>query len=208
MIKVWGRMNSINVQKVVWTINELNLLYERFEAGMEHGVVDTSAYRAMNPNGLVPCIEDDGLVLWESNAIVRYLAAKHAHGREPLWPADPTRRALSDRWMDWQATMLYPAMHAAFVGLVRTAPEHRDIDAINQSIALFETKMAILDAQLANHEFLGGADFTMGDIPCGCVVHRWLHMPSQRQSWPNVERWYRSISARPAARAALILPIT
>lgn len=208
MMKIWGRSNSINVQKVVWAANEFGLPYQRIDAGMEFGIVKTPDYLTKNPNGLVPCVEVDGLTLWESNAIVRYLASRHPQSHEPLWPTDPGLRVLADRWMDWQTTTLYPAMHAAFIGLVRTPPERRNAEAIETSIALYETKMAILDAQLAQNEFLAGADFPMGDIPCGAVVHRWLHMPVERKPWPNVERWYRSIAARPAARTALILPVT
>lgn len=208
MLKIWGRLNSVNVQKIVWAAHELDLPFERIDAGMQFGIVKTPDYLAKNPNGLVPCVEVDGLTLWESNAIVRYLAAKHPQAHEPLWPADAAHRVLADRWMDWQTTTLWPAMHAAFIGFFRTEPEKRDDKAIAASVALTEQKMAILDAHLAMNEFLGGADFTMGDIPCGCAVHRWMHMPAAREHRPNLERWYRSIAARPAAAQALILPIT
>src|SRR5215203_5497868 len=134
MLTLWGRVNSINVQKVHWRLEELGLAYDRIEAGREFGVVDTPEYRRMNPNGLVPTIEDDGFVLWESNAIVRYLAAK---------------RADADRWMDWQATTFTPATGPAFHGLIRTASEQRDASAIAQSIAKAEPMAALLDAHLA-----------------------------------------------------------
>ncbi|WP_342361977.1 glutathione S-transferase family protein [Terrarubrum flagellatum] len=208
MLKIWGRLNSINVQKVVWAAAELGLPFERIDAGMQFGVVDTPEYLAKNPNGLVPCVEDDGLVLWESNAIIRYLAAKHADRKPSLWPADPARRALADRWMDWQHTTLSPAINAAFVGLVRTPPEKRDQAAIDASIALYEQKSAILDAHLASHEWVGGDAFSMGDIPVGAVAHRWLNMPVTPQPRPHIERWYKAIRNRPAAGQALILPVT
>src|SRR5829696_9275573 len=124
MLTLWGRVNSINVQKVHWCLKELGLAYDRIEAGREFGVVDTPEYRRMNPNGLVPTIEDDGFVLWESNVIVRYLAARHGAGR--LYPDDLRVRFDAERWMDWQATTLWPALRPVFIGLVRTPVAERD----------------------------------------------------------------------------------
>lgn len=206
MLKIWGRINSINVQKVVWAAGEVGQPFERIDAGMAYGVVDTLEYRAKNPNGLVPCLEDGDLVLWESNAIVRYLAAQYAPGT--LWPTDPKVRAQADKWMDWQATSFYAAMHPAFMGLVRTPPEKRDQAAIEASIVKFEAAMAILDAQLAKSAFAAGASFGMADIALGVVAHRWLNMPVTRKPAPNVARWYGMIAARPAAEPALPLPVT
>lgn len=208
MLTIWGRLNSINVQKVVWIAGELNLSFTRHDAGMQYGITKTPDYLAKNPNAVVPCIEDDGLILWESNVIVRYLAAKYGAEMPSLWPADPAARALADRWMDWQTTTAYPAMHVAFYNLVRTAPENRDLAAMQASIDSYEDKMRILDAHLAKSPFVGGAEFTIGDIPIGTVVHRWLHMPLERQPRPHIERWYQAIAARPAAKTALILPVT
>ena len=146
MITLWGRKNSINVQKALWCIEELGLAYERIDAGRGYGVTDTPEYRRMNPNGLVPTIEDDGFVLWESNAIVRYLCSKHSAGE--LCPADPKVRADTDRWMDWQATAFTPAFGPIFHGLVRT-PGSRTREEIDAAIAASEGFAAILDAQLA-----------------------------------------------------------
>ena len=207
MLTIWGRLNSINVQKVVWVAGELGLPFQRHDAGMQYGITKTPEYLAKNPNAVVPCIEDDGFVLWESNAIVRYLAAKYAGANPALWPADPAARALADRWMDWQTTTAYPAMHASFSGLVRTPPDKRDHAAIAASIEAFEDKMRILDAHLGQSKFMGGEDFTIGDIPIGTVVHRWLHMPVERQARPHIARWYQDIFARSAARQALLLPV-
>src|SRR6202140_854311 len=131
MLTIWGRSNSVNVQKVLWCCEELPRGYERIDAGGPFGVVSTPRYLNLNPNGLVPTIEDDGFVLWESNAIVRYLAAKHASGS--VWPSDPHERADADRWMDWQTTTLQPAMGPAFVHLVRFPPEKRDATAVDPS---------------------------------------------------------------------------
>jgi glutathione S-transferase len=202
---VWGRISSVNVQKVMFCVAELGLAHERREAGGAFGVVGTPEYRAMNPNGLVPTVEVDGLVLWESNAIVRYLCARHGAGS--YWPDDPGQRALADRWADWQQTSLNPAMHAAFHGLVRTPPEKRDAAAIDASRDKTERLLAILDAHLAQNAWLGGERMTFAEFCLGPSVHRWLNMPVERQSRPHVERWYASWYARPGSAAAMPLPV-
>ncbi len=199
-------MSSINVQKVVFAAEDLGLAYERKEAGGQFGVVDTPEYRAMNPNGLVPVLDDDGLVLWESNAIVRYLAARY--GQDTLWLQEPAQRALCDRWMDWQTTALNPAFGPAFVNLVRTPPEKRDAAAVEASRAKAEIFLGILDRQLEGRPYIEAGRLTIADIAVGPAVHRWLNMPVARQGRPNVERWYASLYARPAAKVAMPLPVT
>ena len=206
MLKIWGRISSVNVQKVVWAADEMGLAYERVEAGGAFGKTKTPEYLAMNPNSLVPVIEDDGFVLWESNAIVRYLAHKHARGT--LWPDDDRKRADADRWMDWQATAYTPAMWAAFWQLVRTSPEKRDAKAVETSLAKTEQASEILEAALADREFITGESFTMGDIPIGCATHRWLNMPVWRVARPNIERWYATLKARPGGAKVLATPLT
>jgi glutathione S-transferase len=205
MITLWGRKNSINVQKALWCIEELGLPYERIDAGRGYGVTDTPEYRRMNPNGLVPTIEDDGFVLWESNAIVRYLCSKHSAGE--LSPADPKVRADADRWMDWQATAFTPAFGPIFHGLVRT-PGSRTREEIDAAIAASEGFAAILDARLADRRYVAGDTFTMGDIPLGAAAFRWLNLPIERQPRPNLERYIKEILARPAGRKVLLLPLT
>jgi glutathione S-transferase len=205
MIRLWGRLTSINVQKVVWCLDELGLPYERIDAGGAFGIVDTPEYRRLNPNGRVPTIEDDGFVLWESNAIVRYLAAKHAQAG--LCPADDRVRADADRWMDWQATGFSPAMRDAFWQLVRTPQDQRDHAAIERSARECEDYAAILDAHLQRREFVAGATFTIGDIAAGASAHRWLHLPIGRIPRPALRRWYDRVASRPGARQALLLPI-
>ena len=205
MLTLWGRTNSINVQKVQWCLEELGLAYKRIDAGREFGIVDTAEYRRMNPNGLVPTIEDDGFVLWESNAIVRYLAAKHGAGS--LWPDNPHTRADADRWMDWQATAFTPAQGPAFHGLVRTAPDKRDETAIAQSIAKAEPFAALLDAHLGGRRFVAGDAFTAGDIAVGAAVHRWLNLPTAREKRANLERYHAELLRRPAAAKVLVTPI-
>jgi len=204
-LTIWGRMNSINVQKVVWAAEEMELGYERHDAGMAFGIVNTPEYRAMNPNGLVPVIDDGGFVLWESNTIVRYLAS--AHGTDTLWPEDPVERADGERWMDWQATSFYPAYAPAFMGLVRTAPDKRDMAAIEASRAKAETLLAVLDAHLAGRDYLG-ARFGVAELALGPTVHRWLNMPVARLPRPHVEVWHRRILSRPSAACFSALPVT
>jgi glutathione S-transferase len=206
MLRLWGRNSSINVQKVLWTLDEIGLAYERIEAGGAFGVVATPEYKRMNPNSLVPVIEDEGFVLWESNAIVRYLAARHAEGT--LWPRDLRLRADVDRWMDWQATTCTPAMRDAFWQLVRTPPEKRDSAAVEASRVASEKAMAILDAHLAGRAHVAGDSFSPADIVLGCAVHRWLNLPLAREPRPNLERWYATLKARPGAAQVLSLPVT
>ena len=206
MLKLWGRTSSINVQKALWCLKETGIAFEQTEVGGKFGGVDTPEYKAMNPNSRVPTIVDDGFVLWESNAIVRYVSEKYASGT--LWPTDRRVRADADRWMDWQATMFNPAMHSGFWGLIRTPKEQQDAAAIQRSLDDTAKMMAILDAQLADRRFITGDTFTMGDIPIGCGVHRWLNLPAERPARPNIERWYGELMQRPAVKGVLTTPIT
>lgn len=206
MLKLWGRLNSINVQKVVWAAREAGVAFERTDAGAAFGVVDTAWYGALNPNRLVPVIDDDGFVLWESNVIVRYLCAKYAAGR--LYPDDLKLRFDAERWMDWQQTTLNPAGRDAFMQLVRTAAEKRNAALIEQSRAKSEPLLRMLDAHLASRRYLTGDEFTMADIPIGCQIHRWYGLPLARPTLPDLTRWYEDVSSRAAARSVLTLPIT
>lgn len=206
MRRLWGRTNSVNVQKVLWCLLELDLPFERVDAGGPHGIVDTLAYRALNPNGFVPTLEEDGFVLWESNAIVRYLAAADEAGR--LWPGGARDRADADRWMDWQATTFTPAMGDAFRHLVRRSPAERDEAVVARSLAEAETGAAILDAHLAGRDHVAGAAFGVADIAVGCAAHRWLNLPAAVTERPALRRWYEGLLARPAARTVLTTPIT
>ena len=205
MLKIWGRLSSVNVQKVMWAVRELALPHERIEAGGQFGVVDTPGFRRMNPNGQVPVIDDGGFVLWESNAIVRYLSSRYGEGT--LWPADRCARSNTDRWMDWQATEWQPAMLQAFLGLVRTPEEKRDPAAIAASAAKANAKALILEQALQDREFVGGAQITMGDIVLGCAAHRWLGTPMERPAAPALSAWYRRLMMRPAVQGILTLPL-
>jgi glutathione S-transferase len=206
MLKIWGRVNSINVQKVMWAVGELALPHERLDAGMQYGRVDEPWYRAMNPNGRVPTIEDDGFALWESNAIVRYLARKYGVGT--LAPAGFENSASADRWMDWATTTMAPLMTTLFWGYIRTAEDKRDLKALNESRLQMEPVMAILDANLATRDFVAGDHFTMGDIPAGCFVHRWFALPMERGHHRHVAAWYERLSKRAAYRQHVMMSLT
>jgi glutathione S-transferase len=213
-LQIWGRMTSINVKKVIWTAQELGLDFERHEAGGVHGVVKTPAYMALNPNSQVPVLEDGDYVLWESNVITRYLCAKQAktathakHATGQLYPENLRERFDAERWMEWQQTLVNPASRPGFWHLVRLPPEQRDATVVAQSNAAVEPLMAILDAHLANRRFVVGDRFTMADIPLGCEVHRWFGLPQARAARPNIERWFATLLARPAAKGVLDLAL-
>jgi len=208
MIKIWGRNNSINVQKVMWAVGELKLPHERIDIGGSFGKNREPPYLAMNPNGLVPTLEEEnGFILWESNAIVRYLAAKHGAGT--LAPSDPRARARAGQWMDWQLSVASPAMFQAFWGLIRTPPEKRDQAAIAESQKKTTEAMAIVDAELAKTAYLADDEFSMGDIPVALVAFRFRQIVPQRPPLPHLERWYREIEKRPAFRDhVLAVPLT
>ncbi len=205
MLKIWGRLSSINVQKVVWAAGEVGQAFERIDVGGPFGGLDTPEFRALNPNGQIPVLEDGDFRLWESNSIVRYLAARH--GTASIWEADAARRAEAERWMDWMLSELQPALAPVLWGVVRKVPAYTDPKIIAEGMQRAETLMAILEAQLADQPFLAGGRLGVADITVGCGVHRWLNMPVERIERPVVQRWYAALLARPAAQAALPLPI-
>ena len=205
MLRIWGRVNSVNVKKVLWLAEELGLKYERVDAGMQFGMVNTPEYRKMNPNSLVPTIDDDGFVLWESHAIVRYLAAKHGAGT--LWPADLKQRADSDRWMDWTFTF-QAALRAVYWGLVRTPPEKRDPQAIEDGRRKCAELLAIPDHYLASKPYFAGNSLTIGDIPLGCHVQLWMRLPIERPAHRNLQHWFDRLCARPAFKKIVDIPLS
>lgn len=205
MLRIWGRTNSVNVKKALWAAEELRLPYERIDAGMQHGVTRTPEYMRMNPNSLVPTIDDDGFILWESHSIVRYLCAKHAAGT--LWPTDLKARADAERWMDWAFTF-QSAMRAVFWGLIRTPPEKRDTKAIEEGCRKSAELLAVPEQTLAKQPYLAGSGFTMADIPLGCEVQRWMRVPIERPRLPAVEGWFERLCARPAFKKIVDLPLS
>jgi glutathione S-transferase len=206
MLKIWGRLSSINVRKVVFTAQEIGIPFERIDAGAAFGIVQTPEYLAKNPNGLVPVLEDDQIQLWESNVIVRYLCARHA--ADTLYPLALPRRFDAERWMDWQQTTLNPAGRVAFMQWIRTPLDRRDPDAIARSVAATEPLFAVVDQHLARHPFIAGDRITMADIPIACEVHRWINLPQPRTPRPHLDRWYESMLARPASRGVLDIELT
>lgn len=198
MLKIYGRNTSSNVQKVMWAIGELGLPHERLDVGGRFGGNREPAYLAMNPNGLVPTLQDGDFVLWESNAIVRHLA--HRHGAGTLEPADWRTRAQADKWMDWQLSVVAPAIFAAFWGLIRTPAEQRDHAAIAASQAKTAETMKILDAQLGRTRFVAGDAFSMGDIPLGVMAYRFRQLCPERPALPHLESWYARLQERKAFR--------
>lgn len=206
MLKIWGRANSINVQKVLWCCGELGLEYERIDAGNDFGVTGTPEYRALNPNGLVPTIEDGDIRLWESNVIVRYLA--HKNGDAQLCPPDIGTRFDAERWMDWQATVFWPVLRPLFIQLIRTQPAKRDAAVISRGEDLSLAAMRILDARLSDRRFLAGATFSMGDIPAAATVHRWYALDIRHPELPNVRRWYDLMRQRRSFQEVVLTPLS
>jgi glutathione S-transferase len=208
MLKVWGRNTSSNVQKVMWALAELGIPCERIDIGGPFGKNNEPAYLALNPNAVVPTLEEeDGFTLWESNSIVRYLGAKHGAGT--LEPADLRTRFSAQRWMDWQLSVANGAIFPVFWGLIRTPPEKRDEKSIEAGKAKCAAAIKILDDQLANTRFIAGDDFCYGDIPIGPFVYRYFRLVPDHPPFPNVERWYAEICARkPFKENVLDVPFT
>jgi glutathione S-transferase len=205
MLKLWGRTNSLNVQKVLLCLNELKLPFERFDAGMQFGVVKTPEYLRMNPNSNVPTLQDGDFILWESNVIVRYLSSLHSPDR--LWPTDARERAEAERWMDWQQTVHNPSLTTVFWNLVRH-PGSIGEKEFAQACERTERAMDILEARLRESKWLGGEHFTMADCALAPGIHRYLHLPAEHPQRPDVQRFYDAVLARPGAREILLLPLT
>jgi glutathione S-transferase len=210
MLKVWGRTTSSNVQKVMWALGEIGVPCERIDVGGPFGKTREPDYLAMNPNALVPTLqEEDGWVLWESNSIVRYLAAKYQ--ARILEPTDLRVRAQAQKWMDWQLSVAGPAIFPLFWGLVRTPPEKRDPAAIAAGRQKTGEALMIFDAQLAKTRFAASDAFSYGDIPLGPIVHRYLSLvpPAERAPIKNVERWYAELCTRPPFKQHVVdIPLT
>lgn len=208
MVKIWGRHNSINVMKVVWTAEELGLSYERVDVGGPFGRLDGPAFGALNPNRKIPVLEEGGLVLWESNTIVRYLAA--SRGADGLLPGNPARRAVVEKWMDWVLTELNPAISTMFVQMIRVPEGRRDLDAVRAAVPVADDRWRLLDAVLARQPYVAGDGFTAADLAVGPFVHRWYHLPPPvtRAELPHVRDYYERLRERSAYLAHCCLPLT
>ena len=202
-MELYGRLSSCNVQKVVWALEELGLAYERIDAGGQFGGLDTPEFLTLNPHGKVPVLVDGDIAIWESDAIVRYAAAKHGAGS--LWPQDLAERAIADAWMAWAAAKLYPDWIALFWKHVRTPAPARDVEVIAQHHAAAVAAFAVLDRHLAGRDYVAADHLTMADIPAGMMLYRWFEMEIDRPDMPNLEAWYARLLARPAYRPSICI---
>jgi glutathione S-transferase len=206
MLKIWGRTDSSNVQKVLWCCGELGLDFDRVDLGGKFGGNKEKPYLEKNPNGLVPTLEDGDFILWESNSIMRYLVDKYGHGR--LLPSAPEGRADANRWMDWQLTTLGPAIVPLFWGLVRTPTDKRDPKTINSALEKTSNAWKIVDHQLTNRSYIVGDDLTLGDIPLGVWAYRWFNLPIERPKFANIDGWYQRLCKRPPYQQHIMIPMT
>lgn len=204
MLKVWGRRTSINVQKVMWAVGELGLAHQRFDYGGEFGKLDTPEFGQLNPNRLVPTIEDEGIVLWESNAIVRHLGQRY--GRGTLSPNDEQTYAKADAWMDWALTSLYgDVISTCFLQLVRTPASERNPGLVEVAAKRAGEKLAILNRQLSGRHFIMGDQLTIADIGVGTLMYRYYNLTIPRPPLANVEVWYKRLTQRPAYQAHVMV---
>jgi glutathione S-transferase len=207
MLKIWGRKNSSNVRKALWVAEELGLEYEAINAGGAFGVNDQPEYLARNPNGVVPMIEDGDFVLWESNTIVRYLAAQYAPD-STLCPSSAKARAEQDKWMDWTTSTFAVPFKTVFWGVLRTPAEQQEWAQINAAKATIEGMLRIVDKTLSTQPYLSGNEFGMGDIPLGSFIYAWFEMPIERTDLPHLKAWYERLQQRPAYRTAVMTALT
>ena len=207
-LTIWGRSNSVNVQKVLWCLGELGVSYERIDAGMQFGRNNEPEYLAMNPNGRVPTLVDGDYVLWESNSVMRYLCMAHGKGT-PIYPEAPRRRAAVDRWLDWTLSTVQPVDRPVFWALVRTPKEKQDMVQIQKDADAEAPVWAIADRQLSARRHLEGDDFTIADIAVGAFARRWLGFTGiNKPRFEHVERWYADIAARPSFAEQLATPMS
>ena len=207
-LKIWGRPNSVNVQKVLWCLRELDLAYERIDAGMQFGRNNEPDYLAMNPNGRVPTLVDGDYVLWESNSIMRYLCLAYGKGTL-IYPEAPRQRAAVDRWLDWTLSTVQPVDRPVFWALVRTPPEQRDMAAIQKDADAEAVVWRIADNHLATRRFIEGDEFTIADIAIGAYARRWLGVEGIiRPKQPYLERWLKNLASRPGFAEFIARPMS
>jgi glutathione S-transferase len=206
MLKVWGRNNSVNVKKVLWCAAELDIETESIPAGGHFGIVNDAAYRALNPNGRVPTIDDDGVVLWESNTIVRYLAARYGNGR--LLSDDVIARAQGEKWMDWATTSIAGPFRDVLWNAVRLPVKERSATTLEAGVKACSQLFAIADSALRQQPYLSGGRFGVGDIPIGCFAYGWHQMPIERPELPHLAAWYQRLTERPAYKKTVMIPLS
>ena len=204
MLEIWGRKNSSNVIPVMWTVAELGLEHTRHNVGGSFGGLDSDAYGALNPNRTIPTLNDNGLVLFESNAIVRYLSRTYGVGS--LWPEDATSLAQADQWMEWYKVNVMMSLMQVFFGLVRTAEEQRDLQKVAEHASVVGQKMQVMEQQLTGQHYLVGNTLSMGDIIAGAFTHKFFTLDIQRPELPNVQAWYARLCEREAYRTHAMAP--
>jgi glutathione S-transferase len=203
-LTLWGRLSSCNVQKAMWLLEELALPYAHVNAGGDFGGLDDPGYLAMNPHGRVPTLKDGDVVVWESEAILRYLAARY--GVPELWSGDAAERAAVDQWLAWTAASLYRDWIDLFWARVRTPPERQDAETIEALRHRTADRYAFLDGELAARDYIAGDAFSLADIAAGMTLYRWYEMPIERPALPRLEAWYARLRERPAYRKAVCIP--
>jgi glutathione S-transferase len=207
-LTIWGRANSVNVQKVLWCLRELDIAYHRIDAGMAFGKNDEPDYLAMNPNGRVPTLVDGDFILWESNSVMRYLVLAYGQG-SPIYPQAAKARASVDRWLDWTLSTLQPVDRPVFWALVRTSVEKRDMVAIQKDADAEAVQWRIVDAQLATRRFIEGDDFTIADIALGAYARRWFGVEGIRKpQLGHLERWFAQFASRPGFQQFVAPPMS
>lgn len=206
MLKIWGRKNSVNVKKALWCAEELALPYDQIDAGGAFGKVSEPEYKKLNPNELVPTLEDNGFVVWESNTIVRYLAARYGDGS--LYPTDVQKRAAAEQWMDWATSSVAAPFRDVFWNMIRTAAPDRDMAAVASGIARCSRLFAIADSVLRDRAYLSGDDLTVSDIAVGPFVYTWFAMPIEHPNLPHLRAWYERLAKRPAFIRTVMHPLT
>lgn len=206
MLKIWGRINSTNVKKALWTAHELDLEYEQINIGGPYGGLKDPAYLARNPNGLIPLLEDGDMVLWESNTITRYLAA--AYGKGGLWIDDPAKRAQAEKWMDWASVSFATSFSDVMKHLIRLPEAERDPAILQRGLEGLAHSMQIADDGLKEAPWFSGENFGIGDIPIGCYAYAWFEFPIERPARPRLEDWYGRLKQRPAYQTAVMTPLT
>ena len=208
MLKIWGRANSVNVQKVLWCCDELGLSFERIDAGMQFGRIDDPDYLALNPNGQIPTLVDGTFSLWESNSILRYLAMQYG-ASSSLYPSEPKLRSSVDRWLDWSLSSLQPAERPVFVSIVRTRAQDRNMAALAADLTTLVKRWKLLDEHLQGRFHIEGDKFTIADIVLGAFAKRWFGLEGiERPSMPSLERWYQRLAQRAPFKKHIDRPLT
>lgn len=204
MIEIWGRANAYNVQKALWMLRELGLEFRHHDLGSRAGDLESPEFLRLNPHARIPVIRDGDDVVWESNSILRYLGARYDSGG--LWPADAYRRSLAERWMDWELATLQVDFIDLFWGFYRTPEAARDEAAIAAAAQRCDRDFEALDRQLRASPYLGGEQFSIGDIPCAVCLYRYFEMGYAVAKPAAVMQWYARLAERPAFRATVMTP--